>query len=144
MPDFRLVYPMLALVFLTFGVAVVLYRARVRSVREGHTAVSYFRLFQGSPEPEFLAKPSRNFTNLFEVPTLFYAGCLAAMVSGTTGLAPLVLAWGFVAARLAHTWVHLGANRLRNRIPIYLTGWICVLALWVYVCTAVALRGSAP
>ena len=141
MPDFRLVYPMLALVFLTFGVAVMLYRARVRSVREGHTPVSYFRLFQGSPEPEFLAKTSRNFANLFEVPTLFYAACLAAKVTGTTGTVPLLLAWGFVAARLAHTWVHLGRNRLRNRVPIYLTGWIFLLALWIYVCTAVVLRG---
>ena len=69
MSDYRLVYPMLALVLLTFGVAVVLFRARVRSVREGRTPVSYFRTFQGSPEPEFLA-----------------------------GAVPLVLAWGFVAA----------------------------------------------
>ena len=142
MSDYSLVYPMLALVLLTFGVAVVLFRARVRSVREGHTAVSYFRVFHGSPEPEFLAKPTRNYTNLFELPTLFYAGCLAAMVTGATGTVPLALAWGFVAARLAHSWVHLGRNRLRNRIPIYLTGWICVLALWTYVCVAVAMRGQ--
>src|SRR5262245_8503026 len=100
MSDYSLVYPMLALVLLTFGVAVVLFRARVRSVREGHTAVSYFRTFQGSPEPEFLAKPSRNFANLFELPTLFYAGCLAAMVTGATGALSTALAWGFVLARL--------------------------------------------
>ena len=141
MSDYRLVFPMLALVLLTFGVAVVLFRARVRSVREGHTAVSYFRTFQGSPEPEFLAKPTRQFANLFELPTLFYAGCLAAMVTGATGALPLALAWGFVAARLAHAWVHLGRNRIRHRLPIYLTGWVCVLALWGHVCAAVALRG---
>lgn len=141
MSDFRLVYPMLALVLLTFGVAVVLFRARVRSVREGHTPVSYFRTFQGSQEPEFLAKPTRQFANLFELPTLFYAGCLAALVTGVTGAVPLALAWAFVLARLAHAWVHLGRNRIRHRLPIYLTGWICVLALWIWVCGAVALRG---
>jgi hypothetical protein len=42
-------------VLLTFGVAVVLFRARVRSIREGHTPVSYVRTFQGSLEPEFPA-----------------------------------------------------------------------------------------
>jgi hypothetical protein len=129
---------MLALVLLTFGVAVVLFRARIRSVREGHTPVSYFRLLTGSPEPEFLAKPSRHFSNLFEVPTLFYAACLAAMVVGATGAIGLVLAWGYVAARLGHAWVHLGTNRVRHRFRFYLVSWIFLLALWGYVCIAVA------
>lgn len=138
MSDFRLVYPMAALVLLTFGVAVILFRARIRSVREGHTPVSYFRVLSGSPEPEFLAKPTRHFANLFEVPTLFYAACLAAMVVGATGTPALALAWGYVAARLAHAWVHLGANRVRNRFRIYFFSWILLLSLWGYVCFAVA------
>lgn len=141
MSNLSLIYPMLALVLLTFGVGVVLFRARVRAVREGHTPVSYFRVFQGSPEPEFVAKPTRHFSNLFETPTLFYAGCLAAMVAGVTGPIVVALAWGYVAARLAHAGVHLRGNRLRQRIPIYFISWIFLLALWVYVCTAVALRG---
>jgi hypothetical protein len=140
MSGYPLVYPMFVMVLLTFGVAVVLFRARVRSVREGHTAVSYFRTFAGSPpEAEFLAKPTRHFANLFEVPTLFYAACLAAMVVGATGTIGLVLAWGYVAARLAHAWVHLGANRVRHRFRVYLVSWIFLLALWIYVCSAVAL-----
>jgi hypothetical protein len=145
MSGFPLVYPMFAMVLLTFAVAVVLFRARIRAVREGHTAVSYFRTFAGSaPEQEFLAKPTRHFANLFEVPTLFYAGCLAAMVVGATGPTGLVLAWGYVAARLAHAWVHLGGNRVRHRFRIYLASWIFLLALWFYVCSAVALKSGAP
>ena len=145
MSGFPLVYPMFAMVLLTFAVAVVLFRARIRAVREGHTAVSYFRTFAGSPpEHEFLAKPTRHFANLFEVPTLFYAGCLAAMVVGATGPTGLVLAWGYVAARLAHAWVHLGGNRVRHRFRIYLASWIFLLALWVYVCSAVALKSGSP
>jgi hypothetical protein len=107
-------------------------------VREGHTPVSYFRVLAGSPEPEFLAQPTRHFINLFEVPTLFYAACLAAMVVGATGTPALVLAWGYVAARLVHAWIHLGANRVRHRFRIYLISWIFLLALWGYVCIAVA------
>jgi hypothetical protein len=140
MSPFALVFPMLALVFLTFGVSVVLFRARLRSVREGHTPVSYFRVFQGSPEPEFLLKPTRHYVNLFETPVLFYAGCLAAMVAGVAGTLALVLAWGYVASRLGHTWVHLGANRVRHRLRFFLAGWIFLLALWVYVAVSVASR----
>ena len=121
-----LVFPMLALVLLTFGVAVVLFRARVRSVREGHVPVSYFRVFHGSPEPEYLAKPTRHFTNLFEAPTLFYAGCLAAMVTGVGGLVPLLLAWGYVAARLCmrtFTWVRIACATVCG--PISSAGCFC-------------------
>ena len=56
MPPFSLFFPMLAMVLLTFAVAVVLFRARLRAVREGLTPVSYFRLLQGAQEPEFLAE----------------------------------------------------------------------------------------
>jgi hypothetical protein len=137
MSEFSLVFPMLALVLLTFGVAVVLFRARLQSIREGHTPVSYFRTFQGSGEPEFLAKPTRHYVNLFEVPTLFYAGCLAAMVTGVTGPWTIGLAWGYVAARVAHAAIHLGGNRVRYRLRAFALSWLFLLALWIHVAVRV-------
>jgi hypothetical protein len=141
MSQYALLFPMLALVFLTFGVSVMLFRARIRSVREGHTPVSYFRVFHGSPEPEYLAQVTRHYANLFETPMLFYAGCLVAMVAGVTGPVVVTLAWGYVVARLLHAWVHLGANRVRHRLRVFAVGWLFLLALWGYVGTTVALRG---
>jgi hypothetical protein len=135
-----LVYPMLAMVLLTFGVAVVLFRARLRAVREGLTPVSYFRLLQGSPEPEFLAKPTRHYANLFETPVLFYAGCLAAMVLAVEGVWVVAMAWGYVAARILHAWIHLGTNRVRWRLRVFTAGWLCLLTLWMLVAVAVATR----
>jgi hypothetical protein len=128
-----LVFPMLALVLLTFVVAAVLFRARVRSVREGHLPISYFRTFQGFQEPDYLAKASRHFVNLFEVPSLFYAGCLAAMVTGTTGPWVTGFAWGYVLARIAHAAIHLGSNRVRHRLRAYAASWFFLLALWIHV-----------
>jgi hypothetical protein len=90
-----------------------LFRSRVRMVREGLAPVSYFRVFQGSPESEFAAKPARHFVNLFEAPTLVYVGCLAAMVTGVTYTAVVVLAWGYVAVRHVQAFTHLGTNRVR-------------------------------
>jgi hypothetical protein len=134
-----LIYPMLAMVLLTFGVAVVLFRTRLRAVREG-TPVSYFRLLQGSQEPEFLAKPTRHYINLFETPVLFYAGCLAAMIAGVGGWVTVAIAWLYVVARLLHAWVHLGSNRVRLRLRVFTLAWICLLALWIQVGVAVAIR----
>lgn len=141
MSEFALVFPMLAMVLLTICVALVLFRARLRSVREGHTPVSYFRVFHGSLEPEFLAKPTRHYVNLFETPVLFYAGCLAAMVVGATGPVAQWLAWGYVAARLLHAWIHLGANRVRHRLRAFAVGLICLLGLWISIAVSVIQRG---
>lgn len=141
MPELSLVYPMLALVLLTCVVLVVLFRSRVRMVREGLAPVSYFRVFQGSPEPEFAAKPARHFSNLFEAPTLFYAGCITAMVAGVGGAGVLALAWGYVAMRYLHAYIHLGSNRVRHRMRAYFASWLLLVALWVHVGVSVALRG---
>jgi hypothetical protein len=141
MSELSLVYAMLAMVLLTFVVLVVLFRSRVRMVREGHAPVSYFRLFQGSPEPDYAAKPARHLTNLFEAPTLFYAGCLAAMIAGVTNTLVVALAWGYVAARVAHAVIHLGGNRVRYRLRAYFLSWLLLLALWIYVASEVARMG---
>lgn len=140
MPPFSLFFPMLAMVLLTFAIAVVLFRARLRAVREGLTPVSYFRLLQGAQEPEFLAKPSRHYLNLFETPVLFYAGCLAGLVAGVNDAVAVGLAWAYVLARLLHAGVHLGSNRVRIRLRVFTLSWICLLALWIYLAVAVATR----
>ena len=140
MSELSLVYPMLALVLLTVGVLVTLFRSRVRMVREGLAPVSYFRVFQGSLEPEYAAKPARHFTNLFEAPTLFYVGCVTAMVAGVTGTAVVALAWGYVALRYVHAWIHLGSNRVRYRMRAYFASWLCLLAMWITVAAGVATR----
>lgn len=128
-----LVYPMFAMVLLTATVLVIMFRSRVRAVREKALPSAYFRTFQGGTEPEYVVKPARHFTNLFEAPTLFYAGCLAAIATQTSGSLVVVLAWAYVAIRVAHAWIHIGRNRLRHRIPVYGASWAVLLALWIVI-----------
>jgi hypothetical protein len=135
---FALVYPMAALVLLTASVLGILFRSRVRAVREGRVTARYFRIYQGEVEPEETAKPARHFANLFEAPVLFYAGCLAAMVTHDTGVVVQVLAWLYVLARVVHAVIHLGGNRLGRRINAYFAGWLALLALWIHVAVHVA------
>lgn len=139
MTAYSLVYPMFALVLLSATVLGILFRSRVRAVRQGKVSTRYFRIYQGEVEPEETAKPARHFSNLFEAPTLFYAACLAAMITHDTGAVVLVLAWLYVAARLAHAYIHLGKNRLGRRINAYFAGWLVLLALWVHVVIHVTL-----
>ena len=128
-----LIYPMAAMVLLTFIVLIRLFRSRVSAVRDGQLTIKYYRVFQGESEPESTLKPARHFVNLFEAPTLFYAGCLAGIVSGDYALTLLILAWAYVLARLLHALIHLGGNRVRYRMRAYFVGWVILLAMWVHI-----------
>lgn len=138
---YALVYPMFAMVLLTAFVLVRLFRSRVGAVRAGQLAASYFRLYQGAVEPETTVKNSRHFSNLFEAPTLFYAVCITAMVTQQASVSMVVLAWAYVAARIAHAAIHLGPNRLRHRIRAYFISWLVLGAMWVNLVVAVASNG---
>lgn len=136
--DRLLVYAMFAMVVLTALVLRVLFRRRVRAVREGALSAAYFRAFRGESEPESTVLAARHFTNLFEAPTLFYAACLAAVATHTSSPASALLAWLYVLARVLHARVHLGRNRLGTRIRIYFAGWVVLAGLWLAVVWGVA------
>ena len=133
MNKFDLVYPMFALVMLSTIVLVKLFRSRVSAVKEGHVSSAYFRIYQGEREPEKTAKASRQFSNLFEAPTLYYAACVTAMVVNDVSPWLLMMAWLYVVARVAHAYVHLGKNRLRHRIRAYFASWIVLVGMWLHI-----------
>lgn len=138
-----MIYQMFAMVVLTFSVLILLFRGRVRAVRERRASLDYFKIYQGGTEPESTAKLARHFANLFEAPTLFYVVCLAAMITGFTGLTMQVFAWLYVAARLAHATIHLGGNRIRHRVRAYFLSWLVLLAMWLMLVIGIALRHSS-
>ncbi len=133
-----LVYPMAAMVVLTMSVLYRLFRARVRAIKSGEVDAAYFRLYQNGAEPAASAKLARQFTNLFEAPVLFYVACVAAMAVDQGSVALLVLAWLYVLARALHTFVHTGANRLRQRVNAYFASWLVLLAIWVVLVLNIA------
>jgi len=139
MTDFTLVYPMFAMVMLTATVLVILFRSRVRAVGDKKISSHYFRIYQGETEPEETAKPARHFTNLFEAPTLFYAACVTAMVVRDNSEVLLTLAWLYVVARIVHAWIHLGRNRIGQRIKAYFAGWLALLAIWIHIVVHVSM-----
>jgi len=136
-----LVYPMFAMVLLTAVVLVMLFRRRVQAVSEGLIHTAYYRIYQdqGVPEPESAAKAARHFSNLFEAPTLFYVACLAAMITQRGGMTLVILAWCYVAARIAHAAIHLGPNKLRWRIRAYFASWLILMAMWVALIASLTL-----
>jgi len=130
---YSLIFPMFALVILTFIVGLVSLLTRVHAVRKDGLDFRYFKTFSVGEPSHRVLQAGRHFDNMFEVPTLFYAGCLAAMMVGADAQWSLVFAWGFVVTRVAHAWIHLGSNRIFPRMSAFFLGFAFVLALWITI-----------
>ncbi len=130
-------WPMIALTFLICCVYAVLFLRRQQALSTGQATPRDFKL--PLKEPEASVTAIRNLMNLYELPMLFYVVCLSLYaVNGATLLA-VILAWLFVASRIAHTIVHITSNRLRLRQPLFLVGFILNGALWVLLALHLAL-----
>lgn len=108
------------------------------SVKSGAVPESYYNLMEGHAVPELVAKTTRNFNNLFEVPTLFYAGGAVYLALDQTGQAAVISAWVFVAARVLHSIIHLSYNNPMHRMVVFAIGNLSVLVMWLSIVNAAA------
>ena len=127
--------PVLAVVALTLVAFVRM--AAARAVAAKSMNGDYYRAHLGEPEPEAARAAARHWDNLFELPTVFYAGCIVAFVLGAVGTWTLVFAWGFVAARVVQSLIHMTYNNPAHRGLAFVLGVVFTLALWVDVAQAI-------
>lgn len=132
----NLVYPALALIFWIFIVGLVLMKRRrdafiSRAVKPEQVSVST----ESYPVPARLA--GANFSNQFETPVIFFALIMLAMEVKATNYLMTLLAWLYVATRIAHSLIHLGPNKLPVRGAVYGVGVIALFGLWLGVVIAV-------
>lgn len=131
-----MLYPMFMLVMLTYVVMLITVRVRLGSVRSGRVPLDYFALMSGHEVPEMVAKTSRHFSNLFEVPVLFYTAGLLYLVLGLSDSLTIYLAWAYVVVRVVHTCIHLGYNNVLHRLIVFSVSNLCVLAMWISIVIA--------
>ncbi len=125
-----MLYPMLAMIALTFAVAFYMLVLRVGAVRSGAVSMRYFRVYSGTEPPAAVQQAGRNFSNLFEMPVLFYVACVTALALGYQVPALQTLAWLFVAARLAHSVIHLSYNNVTHRLAAFMLANLFLLLMW--------------
>lgn len=126
-------FPGLAMVFLTFVVLVAMYRRRVAQMKRERIHPQAVATSAQSAAKLTDSGPADNFRNLFELPVLFYFALVVCAITGLHDIATLVLAWGFVAARVLHSAIQCGGNKVMHRFRAYLLGAAILLALWVRV-----------
>ncbi|MCP5474432.1 MAG: MAPEG family protein [Lysobacterales bacterium] len=79
--------------------------------------------------PDFVRQINNNIRNQFELPVLFLVLALILWRLQPGGLLPLVLAWGFVATRVVHAWIHTHSNHVPHRRLAFTLGAVLVLLM---------------
>lgn len=132
-----MIYPMFVLVLMTFVVGMALGLSRKASVRKRHVNPMYYRLMQGDTPPEYVRKLDRNFSNLLEVPVLFYVLGAIVIATGIGNTLIVGMAWVYVALRLVHSAIHITYNYPPHRFLVFLASGLVLLAMWVWLLLAV-------
>jgi hypothetical protein len=131
MPAARILFPMIALVALTFVVLLLVPYARFRAAARRRVTAADFLYGESANVPGDVSLPNRNLINLLELPVLFYVGCLALYVTDTVDTLALVLAWAYVSLRIVHSLIHLTYNNVFHRLGAFAASNVLLVALWV-------------
>lgn len=122
--------PVFVQVLLTFGLLTWMGYLRVTAVRSGVVHPRDVALGQQN-WPPFITQVSNAYRNQLELPVLFYAVVALALLTATASAAFVVLAWIFVAFRLAHALIHVTTNRMSRRFFLFLAGGFALLLMWL-------------
>lgn len=131
-------WPVLAQVFLTLVMFILMGVRKARAVKAGQVDRQATAL-DNRQWPEDVVKVSNNIANQFEVPVLFYVLCLVLYSLNAVGVVALVLAWLFALSRYAHAVAHVGANYVPVRMRLFLVGLVAVLGLFIMTVRAMVL-----
>jgi len=127
-----LLLPLLAQVALTFIVMLIMYRKRVAEMKLKR--IHPQRIRTRSKSKALLTdseSAADNFSNLFELPILFYTAILLTLILMVQDSILVILAWAFVISRYLHSFVHVSYNRVMHRFSVFVFSSFVLLAYWV-------------
>jgi hypothetical protein len=135
-----ILWPMLAQIGLTFMLYVWLTVVRMGAVKRGEVEHSSFVLSRD--EPIEVARVSRNLSNQFELPVIFYATVVLLIALGRAGAVDVIAAWVFVAGRVIHTLVQTLSDNVPLRGGVFVINFLAVVVLVGHV-VGLAIEGAA-
>jgi hypothetical protein len=122
-----ILWPMLAQIGLTFFLYAWLTVVRTQAVRRGE--VGYSCYVTSRDEPRQVARVSRNLSNQFELPAIFYAVVVMLVALGHVNAIDVTAAWVFVAGRIVHTLVQTLTDNVPLRGQVFTINFLAVVVL---------------
>ncbi|PKP89121.1 MAG: hypothetical protein CVT77_18695 [Alphaproteobacteria bacterium HGW-Alphaproteobacteria-16] len=87
--------------------------------------------------PDTVSWKADNYNHLHEAPTLFYAVAIVLAIIGQGDGFNTVLAWAYVALRVAHSIVQATVNRVIVRFALFALSSLVLIALILHAAIAV-------
>ena len=131
-----ILWPVIAMIALTFAVSLVMYRRRIAEIRAKKIPLRSIASATGMATHVQDSRASDNYRNLFEGPVLFYVTALAAFALKIVTPLLLVLAWLYVACRIVHSLVHVTTNRVKHRFLAFVASHAVLFVLWIVLASS--------
>jgi hypothetical protein len=131
MIEHGMIAPVLALVGWTFVMWFWMYATRIPALQRARVDMAELsRTGAALALPPEVARVADNYNHLHEQPTLFYALALSAQLAGAADATNVALAWGYVAARVAHSLVQATRNVIPVRFAVFALASLLLMVLF--------------
>ena len=130
MKQMLIFWPMIAHAALVFVLYMELGRRRAISASKKELHISDFRVLRPESDTEYTGVAARAVINNFEMPVLFHAASLALFSVGAVSQSAIIVAWVFIAGRIAQSLVHLTYNNVIHRAGGFFLSVFMTMALW--------------
>lgn len=121
--------PALAHVALVFGLLFFMGARRLAAVRGREVRRS--EISRGERAwPPAAQQASNAFSNQFELPVLFHALVILAILTRKADTLFVAMSWIFVVSRYVHAGVYVSSNRIPLRFGAYAIGAVTLLGMW--------------
>ncbi len=129
-PEVRAVLgAVLALGVLQVAILLRLYATRIPALKAARIRPQNIDTAALATLPPSARLAAANYNNLFEAPTLFFALCAVAVLSGRADLIDAVTAWTYVALRTLHSLLHVTINIILWRFFLFCLSWLALAVL---------------
>ena len=123
-------YPVIAMVLLTFVVTAHFYFVQKRAIKKWDVKYGFFKTYEGN-SPDYLQAARDHYKNIFQLPILFYVWTIFVFIMGKVDTLDLTLAWLFVGSRYVHSGIRIiDHTRLLYRSSVFIIGWFVLLLAW--------------
>lgn len=128
-----ILYPMCAMAIMTLLVLPFTLINRVKAIKRKEVSTKAFELSEVDQFPKKLQQHTKHISNLFEVPTLFYAACLTILTLEIGDNIFVIQGWIYFLLRAAHSFIHLSYNKVPHRASVFALSNITLVTIWVRI-----------
>jgi hypothetical protein len=129
MTKFDLFYPaVLHMIFTLIIYAAVLVQRNL-SVLKKKVSIKYYVNYTDGTATKEVITWGRHLSNQFELPILFYAAVIMHTMVGGVQALTVILAWGFLVARIIHSMIHMSYNNVVHRMAAFALSWLCAVGV---------------